>query len=110
MSCIALAGWCSGIFSALKLLKSSSINSLIIISKLDNLSNISGGKSTKSEYLVNEKKDSLQFNKINHFIEVLNTSNTNSEVSKRLGLSERTVYRMKKQLNVKKVDNKWCQS
>lgn len=81
----------------------------MLITKLDKLNNISGGKSEKIEYTVSDKINSLEHDKINHFINILNSTNTNLEASEKLCVSVRTIYRMKNQLNIIKTDNKWVQ-
>ena len=82
----------------------------ILITKLNSLSNISGGKSKKSKYKSSDNKETLEFMKNNYLLNLLNSNNTTKEVSEKLNISERTLYRLKKQLNIKKINNEWIQS
>jgi DNA-binding CsgD family transcriptional regulator len=67
----------------------------IIISKLDNLTNISGGKSNKSDYSLNNKSSTLEYDKNKHILSLISKGLKNKDISKLLGISERTIYRIK---------------
>ena len=70
----------------------------IIITKLDNLTNISGGKSNKSSYVLSKKNSSLEYDKNKHILSLISKGLKNKEISEILGISERTLYRLKSNL------------
>ena len=72
----------------------------ILISKLDNLTNINGGKYKKIKYKVANYKTSLEYDKKTQIVKLLNLGKTSKDISKELGISERTIYRMKKDLKI----------
>lgn len=72
----------------------------ILISKLDNLTNINGGKYKKILYKVDNYKTSLEYDKKMVIVKLLNLGKKSREISKELGISERTIYRMKKDLKI----------
>jgi len=78
----------------------------IIITKLDNLTNISGGKSTKSSYVLNKKNSTLEYDKNKQILSLISKGLKNKEISEILGVSERTLYRLKSSLmKTKKVSD-----
>lgn len=76
----------------------------IIITKLNNLTNISGGKSIKDNYLVDDKRSTIEYNKNKHILSLIKQGLKNKDISKIVGISERTLYRIKS--NLKSVDQK----
>ena len=75
----------------------------IIITKLNNLTNISGGKSNKTEYTSSNKKTTLEYDKNKYILSLISKGLKNKEISELAGISERTLYRMKSNLKTKKV-------
>jgi hypothetical protein len=73
----------------------------IIISNLDNLTNMIGNKSKKTDYKSDIRESSIEYEKNKQFINLLSKGMKAKEISKKLGVSERTVYRMKANLNNK---------
>ena len=71
----------------------------IIISSLDNLTNMIGNKSKKIDYKSDIRENSIEYEKNKQFINLLSKGMKTKDIAKTLGLSERTVYRMKKNLN-----------
>lgn len=65
--------------------------------------------------LVEAKKHSqispfnLELNKLLYVIEILNNTNSLKEASEILGISERSIYRIKKDYSLKKVSGDWVQ-
>ncbi len=70
----------------------------IIITKLGNLTNITGGKSAKEDYISNNRESSLEYDKNRYISSLISKGLKNKEISEILGISERTVYRIKSQL------------
>jgi hypothetical protein len=70
----------------------------IIITKLNNLTNISGGKSNKNDYLLNNKISTLEYDKNKYLLSLISKGLKNKEISELLGISERTLYRLKSSL------------
>ena len=77
----------------------------IIITKLDNLTNITGGKSNKTDYTSNNKKSTLEYDKNKYILSLISKGLKNKEISELAGISERTLYRLKSNLNIKKVSD-----
>ena len=75
----------------------------IIITKLNNLTNISGGKSKKTEYTSSNKKTTLEYDKNKYILSLISKGLKNKEISELAGISERTLYRLKSNLKTKKV-------
>lgn len=73
----------------------------IIITKLNNLTNIIGGKSNKDDYLLSNKKLTLEYNKNKYILSLISKGMKTKDISKLLGISERTIYRIKS--NYKKI-------
>ena len=71
----------------------------IIISNLDNLTNMIGNKSKKIDYKSDIRENSIEYEKNKQFINLLSKGMKNKDIAKKLGVSERTVYRMKKNFN-----------
>ena len=68
------------------------------LKKLTSLTNISGGKSSYNNFKRDDKRGTIEYDKnklINYFI---NSGMTTKEISERMNLSERTIYRMKKSI------------
>jgi hypothetical protein len=72
----------------------------ILITKLDKLTNLSGGKSKKNIYKVTEYKSNLEYNKKKLIVDLINRGLKNNEIAEKLNISERTVYRLKKGLKI----------
>jgi hypothetical protein len=70
----------------------------ILITKLENLTNISGGKSKNLEYKVGSYKTTLEYDKKNKISTLLSEGKRVKEISKILNISERTIYRLKKDM------------
>jgi hypothetical protein len=51
----------------------------------------------------------LELNKILYILEILNQTSTIKEASNILGISERTIYRINKDYNFKKIEDDWIQ-
>jgi len=77
----------------------------IIITKLNNLTNISGGKSKKTEYTSSNKKTTLEYDKNKYILSLISKGLKNKEISELAGISERTLYRLKSNLKTKKVSD-----
>jgi hypothetical protein len=73
----------------------------IIISNLNNLTNMIGDKSKKIDYKSNMRENSIEYEKNKKFINLLSKGMKTKDISKTLGVSERTVYRMKSNFNQK---------
>lgn len=73
----------------------------IIISKLDNLTNMIGSKSNKTNYLSVDKSNSIEYYRNKEISNLILRGLKNKEISNILGISERTVYRIKSNLNKK---------
>jgi hypothetical protein len=67
----------------------------IIISNLDNLTNMTGGKSKKNEYKLDSIENSIEYEKNKQILTLISKGLKNKEISKKLGISERTLYRLK---------------
>lgn len=70
----------------------------IIITKLDNLTNIAGGKSNKTDYTSNNKSSTLEYDKNKYILSLISKGLKNKEISELAGISERTLYRLKSSL------------
>jgi hypothetical protein len=70
----------------------------IIITKLNTLTNIAGGKSNKTDYISNDKSSTLEYDKNKHILSLVSKGLKNKEISEILGISERTLYRLKSNL------------
>ena len=77
----------------------------IIITKLDNLTNIAGGKSNKTDYASNNKKSTLEYDKNKYILSLISKGLKNKEISDLVGISERTLYRLKSDLKTKKASD-----
>jgi len=75
----------------------------IIITKLDSLTNIAGGKSNKNSYMLSKKNSTLEYDKNKQILSLVSKGLKNKEISETLGISERTLYRLKYNLKNKKV-------
>lgn len=67
----------------------------IIITKLDSLTNIIGGKSKKEKYLYDNKNYTLEYNKNKHLFNLISKGMRNKDIAETLGISERSIYRLK---------------
>jgi hypothetical protein len=67
----------------------------IIISNLYNLTNMTGGKSKKNEYKLDSIENSIEYEKNKQILTLISKGLKNKEISKKLGISERTLYRLK---------------
>lgn len=72
----------------------------IIITKLENLTNISGGKSNRAEYININKVSSIEYSRNKYIMKLIDQGKKNREISELLGISERTLYRIKNQLKI----------
>jgi|688.fasta_scaffold169466_2 hypothetical protein len=72
----------------------------ILISKLKYLTNITGGKSKKIKYKINNYKTTLEYEKKKSIVELINEGKKIKDIAKHLNVSERTIYRMKKDLKI----------
>lgn len=70
----------------------------IIITKLDNLTNIAGGKSNKTDYTSKNKSSTLEYDKNKYILSLISKGLKNKEISELVGISERTLYRLKSSL------------
>lgn len=77
----------------------------IIITKLNNLTNIAGGKSNKSSYILSKKNLTLEYDKNKHILYLVSKGLKNKEISEILGISERSLYRLKSNLKEKKASD-----
>jgi hypothetical protein len=69
----------------------------IIISNLKGLTNMIGSKSKKIEYK-SEMNNTLEYEKNKQLIDLISKGLKNKDIAKKLGISERTIYRMKSNL------------
>jgi transposase len=60
-----------------------------------------GSKSKKIDYKSDIRESSIEYEKNKQFINLLSKGMKTKDISKKLGVSERTVYRMKANLNQK---------
>jgi DNA-binding NarL/FixJ family response regulator len=67
----------------------------IIITRLNNLTNIIGGKSDKTDYISNNRNSTLEYNKNKYILSLISKGMKTKEISRLLGISERTIYRIK---------------
>lgn len=74
----------------------------IIITKLNSLTNISGGKSNMDNYQIGDKKLTIEYNKNKYILSLIKKGIKNKDISKIVGISERTLYRIKK--NIKNIE------
>jgi hypothetical protein len=72
----------------------------ILISKLNGITNMVGGKSKKTKYSVDSYKSTLEYKKKKKIIELLNLGKKNRDIANELNISERTIYRLKKGLKI----------
>jgi len=72
----------------------------ILITKLENLTNIAGGKSKNTKYKIDNYKSTLEYNKKKIIVDMLNDGKKIKDIAKFLNISERTVFRMKKNLRI----------
>lgn len=70
----------------------------IIITNVESLVNISGGKSEHETYKRDDKVGTIEHDKNKTLIKLLNSGMTIREISDRMNISERTIYRMKKSI------------
>lgn len=73
----------------------------IIISKLDNLTNMIGNKSEKIHYKSDIRETSIEYEKNKKLLNLLSKGMKNKDIAKKLGISERTLYRIKSRFNNK---------
>lgn len=72
----------------------------ILISKLDNLTNIIKSKNNPILYKVDDYKSTLEYDKKKKIVDLLNLGKTNKDIANELKISERTIYRLKKGLKL----------
>lgn len=72
----------------------------ILISKLENLTNIAKSKIKKIHYKVDDYKSTLEYDKKKRIVELLNLGKKNKDIADELKISERTIYRLKKGLKI----------
>lgn len=72
----------------------------ILISKLRSLTNILGGKSKKIKYKVETYKTTLEYEKKKLIVDLINSGKKIKEIANTLNISERTIYRLKKDLKI----------